>query len=172
MQRKLEALGFEVIVRHDVGAIVASVRELKPALIITDVRIPHTFKQCQQLRVDPALKNIPILIHALSPTRRVVEGAAQSGASTMILKPAAVATLLTRIHRFLTEPQAFQALSESVAAPETPEARLDRLLKQQGELKAFPSVVIKAMQVVQSGDSGAGDWRKSCRPIRRSPGRC
>ncbi|MFC1588498.1 HDOD domain-containing protein [Planctomycetota bacterium] len=161
---KLQERGFQVSVVSDLTVLLKTAREIYPSLILTDINNPHTFKQCMILRKDPLTKNIPILFHLLHPTAKSVREAVKVGAKTIIIKPAAIDTIVARIVKHLN-------ISESLVVPEDENKfKIDRndsvsenmgkLLKRQSKLRAFPTVIVKALKIAQDADSSAIDLAK------------
>jgi len=77
----------------------ASVRERRPDLIITDVMMPIVdgFELVQRLRSDPTLRSIPIIVlSARAGEDAVVEGI-EAGADDYLVKPFSTRELLARV---------------------------------------------------------------------------
>jgi len=80
------------------------IREAKPDVVISDVVMPEMdgFELCRQIRQDPGLADLPvILLTALTGATDVIDGLA-SGASDFLAKPYTEEALVARVNRALT----------------------------------------------------------------------
>ncbi len=95
--------GYTVAVAPDGAEAIKLIRELKPDLILTDVKMPNMdgYQVCQAVKGDPALKHIPILVlTVLDRNEERVKGL-DAGADDFINKPFNQAELLARVRAFL-----------------------------------------------------------------------
>jgi CheY-like chemotaxis protein len=63
--------------------------ESRPGLLILDLNLPGTdgLKMLQEIRADPALKAIPVIVFSTSNSPREIEACYESGANSYIVKP-------------------------------------------------------------------------------------
>jgi diguanylate cyclase (GGDEF)-like protein/PAS domain S-box-containing protein len=100
---QLEAHGCRVRVAANGLQALDLVAERRPTLIVSDIMMPRMdgYELCRHLKLDPATRDIPvILVTHLSDARDVVRGLA-CGADTFILKPYEEKYLIARIRYFL-----------------------------------------------------------------------
>ncbi|HEY2937311.1 MAG TPA: response regulator, partial [Gaiellaceae bacterium] len=100
----LDASGYTVRVAGDGAAALAAVRELLPALVITDVVMPGMdgYELCKAIKSDDELGDVPvILLTSLAQPEDVVRSLA-CGADNFIRKPYDERYLLSRVGNILT----------------------------------------------------------------------
>ncbi len=100
----LEEHGYAVTTAADGKQAFSRVREVKPALIISDIVMPEMdgYELCQNIKSDPGLRDIPvILLTQLSSPAVIIKGL-QCEADNFIIKPYDGAYLLSRIAHMLT----------------------------------------------------------------------
>jgi len=99
----LPAHGYELAVVRDGGEVLALARNTPPALILMDIQLPvmDGITATQQIRADPALRDIPIvaLTALVMPGDR--ERCLEAGADEYLAKPISMRTLLATIERLL-----------------------------------------------------------------------
>ncbi len=103
LRRRLEALGCEVTVLSGGSAVVATVREKPPDLILLDVMMPDIdgFTVCQTLKQDPQTRDIPVvLMTARTEVDSRIKGL-EIGAHDYVTKPFETAELLARVRAAL-----------------------------------------------------------------------
>jgi class 3 adenylate cyclase/CheY-like chemotaxis protein len=111
---RLEANGYEVAVARDGEEGLARVRELMPDLVLLDVMMPKLdgIATVRQLKADPALRAIPvIMVTAKADTRDVIEGL-DAGGDDYLTKPFDHASLLARVRSMLRQ----KALNDTIQA--------------------------------------------------------
>jgi two-component system, sensor histidine kinase and response regulator len=99
----LEENGFEVGVAGDGEQALASLRQKKPMIIISDIVMPGMdgYELCTKIKADKDLSSIPvILLTSLRDPLDIIKGL-QSGADNFITKPYDADYLLSRIHYLL-----------------------------------------------------------------------
>jgi two-component system chemotaxis response regulator CheY len=71
--------------------------------VVTDINMPHMngFELLTQIRADPALKTLPVLMITAEARKEDIVMAAQSGASGYIVKPFTKATLEEKVTKIL-----------------------------------------------------------------------
>ncbi|GAI04730.1 unnamed protein product [marine sediment metagenome] len=104
----LESKPYEVIVAYDGDEGLKKVREERPDLIILDVIMPMKdgFMVCQQLKRDPQLSSIPVLMltafsEKFGETSLSLSQGLTLEAEDFIDKPVTPAELLLRVERLL-----------------------------------------------------------------------
>jgi signal transduction histidine kinase/DNA-binding NarL/FixJ family response regulator len=94
-------------------------RQHRPDLILLDLRLPDMPGRdvMQQLRTDPATRNIPIVILSANATPRHIDELLAAGATAYLTKPIGVRDLLQTLDGILGEPVSIPAQSmQSVPA--------------------------------------------------------
>jgi two-component system cell cycle response regulator len=118
LQGVLEEYGYLVHVAGNGRLALESVRQRKPALIISDVVMPEMdgFDFCRALKDDPALHDIPvILLTALTDPQDIVRGLTAK-ADYYLTKPFDPIHLLTRIEYLLAHPVKLTGRPQSLEA--------------------------------------------------------
>jgi adenylate cyclase len=118
---RLEANGYEVVTAADGEEGLAAARSLAPDLILLDVMMPKRdgISVVRELKADPALRTIPVvLVTAKSDTRDVVEGL-DAGGDDYLSKPFEHSALLARVRSMLRQKvlhDKVQELAESLTS--------------------------------------------------------
>jgi len=104
----LESAGHEVLVAYDGDEGLAKAREYHPDLVILDIIMPTRdgFSTCVQLKRDPTLAGIPVLMltslsEKLGETSYSVSQGLEIEAEDFIDKPVKPAELLLRVSKLL-----------------------------------------------------------------------
>ena len=95
----LEQHGHKVSVEHNAQLALAAMRQCKPQIVISAVRLPEMdgYALCREIKTDESLKDIPvILLTSLSDTKDVIRGL-ECGADNFIPKPYDEKLLISRI---------------------------------------------------------------------------
>ena len=103
VQTALRLDGFEVVCARDGEEALRLARELDLDLVLLDVEMPllDGFSVCRELRTDPRLKALPILMLTAQRDREgLLTGFAQ-GATDYLVKPFEVAQLRARVRTWL-----------------------------------------------------------------------
>jgi class 3 adenylate cyclase len=103
MQLRLAASGYEIITAADGEEAILAARQHQPDLILLDVMMPKMdgLEACRQLRADPTLPFIPIImITARDDVRDVVAGL-EAGGDEYLTKPVDQAALVARVKSML-----------------------------------------------------------------------
>jgi adenylate cyclase len=103
LQLRLGTNGYEIITASDGEEAIAAARQHHPDLILLDVMMPKLdgIEVCRQLRADPSLPFIPIiLITARTDPRDVVAGL-EAGGDEYLIKPVDQVALLARVKSVL-----------------------------------------------------------------------
>lgn len=95
--------GYSVAVAPDGSEALKAIRDLKPDLILTDVKMPVMtgYEVCQAVKSDPALKHIPILVLTVLDSNEERVKGLDAGADDFINKPFNQSELLARVRAFL-----------------------------------------------------------------------
>jgi class 3 adenylate cyclase len=161
LRARLSAHGYEVITATTGRQALAAVREHRPDLILLDVMMPEMdgIEVCRQVRADPSVPFIPIVMLTAKSEPRDVVVALEAGGDEYLTKPVDAGALVARVKSMLrikglhdTVQEQNRTLEERVA---TQVAALDRLSR----LKRFFSPQVAQMIV----DGGAEDPLKSHR---------
>jgi len=93
--------GFEVITAYNGTAGLKKARELRPDLILTDIRFPDIsgIEICQQIKQDPELKAIPVIVSSASDME--ITEVYQAGADLFLLKPTSPDRVLVHVNNLL-----------------------------------------------------------------------
>ncbi len=111
---RLEANGYAVALARDGEEGLARVRELTPDLVLLDILMPKLdgIAVVRQIKADPALRAIPvIMVTAKADTRDVIAGL-DAGGDDYLTKPFDHASLLARVRSMLRQ----KALHDTVQA--------------------------------------------------------
>ena len=103
VQTALRLDGFEVVCARDGEEALRLARELDLDLVLLDVEMPllDGFAVCRELRADPRLETVPILMLTAQRDREgLLTGFAQ-GATDYLVKPFEVAQLRARVRTWL-----------------------------------------------------------------------
>jgi DNA-binding response OmpR family regulator len=102
---KLEQEGYNVISANDGQTGLQKIREEKPDLVLLDVMMPGLsgYDVCQQLKQDPALAGIPVVILTAKGQERDREQGLNMGASDYITKPFSPNRLLDLVKNMIGE---------------------------------------------------------------------
>jgi signal transduction histidine kinase/ActR/RegA family two-component response regulator len=95
-------------------------RQHRPDLILLDLRLPDMPGRdvMQQLRTDPATRNIPIVILSANATPRHIDELLAAGATAYLTKPIRVRDLLRTLDGILGEPMPIPAADRSAPGAE------------------------------------------------------
>jgi len=103
IRTRLAAHGYEILIAADGEEAVDVARRERPDLILLDIMMPKLdgFEVCRQLRADPGLPFVPIiLVTAKGDTKDVVAGL-EAGGDEYLTKPVDQAALLARVKSML-----------------------------------------------------------------------
>ena len=104
----LRHAGHEVATADDGQAAYEQAREVAPALIILDVKMPRLngYEACKRIKADPALKDVPVVFLTVRGADREVQEGFEAGAAEYLVKPFAPAELIQCVARLLAPPKA------------------------------------------------------------------
>ena len=106
LRRKLETAGYSVRWAENGKLGLEMTRELRPAIIISDIEMPEMtgYEFCEAVKSDPELKTIPlILLSTLSDAEDIIRGL-HVVADNYVTKPYAPEYLLSRVSDLLSIP--------------------------------------------------------------------
>ena len=106
LRRKLETAGYSVRWAENGKLGLEMTRELRPAIIISDIEMPEMtgYEFCEAVKSDPELKTIPlILLSTLSDAEDIIRGL-HVGADNYVTKPYDPEYLLSRVSDLLSIP--------------------------------------------------------------------
>src|SRR6202163_4448133 len=158
---RLEIHGYRLLQAADGEEALASTAQHSPDLILLDVEMPKLdgFEVCRQLKNDPAMPFIPIvLVTARAASQDVVTGL-DAGADEYLTKPIDQAALVARVRSMLR----VKALHDQVQAQAVDLASWNRTLEQRvadqlaeiervGRLRRFLSHQIAELIVSSGGE--------------------
>src|SRR5712692_10531318 len=103
LQLRLAASGYEIITATDGEEAIAAARQHHPDLILLDVMMPKLdgIEVCRQLRADPSLPFIPIIMVTARTDARDVVAGLEAGGDEYLTKPADQAALVARVKSML-----------------------------------------------------------------------
>ena len=128
LQARLRANGYEIITAADGEEALAAVREQRPDLVLLDVMMPKMdgIQVCRELRADPTLPFIPIiLVTAKTDTKDVVAGL-EAGGDEYLTKPVDQAALVARVKSMLRIKALHETVQEQAARLEVQAAELQQ----------------------------------------------
>lgn len=99
----LEEHGHSVVIAGDGRQALTEARRCKPALIISDILMPHMdgYQLCREVKADDGLKDIPVvLITALNSSLDIIKGL-ECGADSFLRKPFEAEQLSFRLEQAL-----------------------------------------------------------------------
>lgn len=99
----LKQEGIRALVAADGMTGLALIRQERPALVLLDLNLPELdgLEVCRQVRADPALAELPILILTALGQQEHERAALASGATAYVRKPFRLRDLRDRIRAFL-----------------------------------------------------------------------
>ena len=110
LRRKLETAGYSVRWAENGKLGLEMTRELRPAIIISDIEMPEMtgYDFCEAVKADPELKTIPlILLSTLSDAEDIIRGL-HVGADNYVTKPYDPEYLLSRVSDLLATPIGYE----------------------------------------------------------------
>jgi DNA-binding response OmpR family regulator len=93
----------EVITAKDGEEALRMAEQEKPDLVLLDVRMPKMtgYETCRQLKMDPELKNIPVVFISAKGQESEIQAGLNAGAVEYVLKPFAPNDLAARVNEIL-----------------------------------------------------------------------
>lgn len=160
LRARLVAQGYEVVTAVDGEEALAVAREQQPDLILLDIMMPKVdgIAVCRQLKADPGLPFIPIIMVTAKVESQDVVAGLDAGGDEYLTKPVDPAALLARVRSMLR----IKALQDTVQEQAAQLAEWNRTLEQRvaeqldeieriGRLRRFLSPQVAEL-IVSSGD--------------------
>jgi two-component system, OmpR family, alkaline phosphatase synthesis response regulator PhoP len=99
----LKREGFEVSIAHDGEQAVEMIRAELPDLVLLDVMMPRKsgFEVCQEVRADPSLRSVRILMLTAKGRETEVTKGLALGADSYVTKPFSTKELVERVRAIL-----------------------------------------------------------------------
>lgn len=99
MQRILQRVGIELTVAGSGEQAMEIVRQRRFDLIVLNIRLPgmNGLEVCHRLKLDPALKEIPVLFASGETSPEYVDAAFRLGAADYLPKPYGIEEFRTRV---------------------------------------------------------------------------
>ena len=106
----LSEAGFSVEFADDGRAALATARERKPAIIVTEIMVPEMdgLELCRKVKQDPELSDSVVLIFSILAAH---SRAREAGADAFLMKPLAERQLVQTVRELLARRSAMQARS-------------------------------------------------------------
>jgi DNA-binding response OmpR family regulator len=81
--------GFDVVTASDGESAMRLIRERRPALVYLDMNLPNVsgYEVCEQIRTDPELCDIPIVMTSAQKSVSVRASCIEAGADAFVPKP-------------------------------------------------------------------------------------
>ncbi len=100
---RLKKLGYEVLTAPDGDEGLRIARENKPGLIFLDVMMPGKdgLQVCRELKEDPELKKIPVILFSAVESAMMDKYLEQSGADGAVAKPFDPDELISTVMKYL-----------------------------------------------------------------------
>jgi two-component system, OmpR family, alkaline phosphatase synthesis response regulator PhoP len=97
--------GFEVLIAEDGEQAIETIRTEHPDLVLLDVMMPKKsgFEVCQEVRADPSLRSVRILMLTAKGRETEVAKGLALGADAYITKPFSTKELVERVRSMLAE---------------------------------------------------------------------
>jgi DNA-binding response OmpR family regulator len=102
---RLKSIGYDVALTYDGQAGIDKVKEIKPDLIILDLLMPimDGYSVAKELKDDPEIKQIPIIILTASQREDLKTKCKELGVASFLMKPFETNDLLNMVKAILKE---------------------------------------------------------------------
>ena len=116
----LAEAGFDVCVAPDGEVALQIIRARRPAVVCLDLNLPRIsgYDVCEQIRADPAIKDISVLITSARNSFDVRVFSLEAGADAYLIKPYGMKQLIDEIGRLLMLRADHLARSETSSSAE------------------------------------------------------
>jgi PAS domain S-box-containing protein len=186
----LAGAGYEVADAANGVEALEEARRVRPDLVVSDILMPQMdgYSLCREMRRDPALRDVPIVLYTATYTSAQDEELARrSGAARYIVKPAEDAAMLAALRDVLQEREAGRLVAPSPGEEgETVYYRLynqvlvhkleDKLVELEREVASRKAAEREAHQLfdelhfaLRAGGVGLWDWNLQTGKVRFSP---
>ncbi|MDP2196935.1 MAG: response regulator [Rhodocyclaceae bacterium] len=99
----LEEVGLRLVLAESGEAALAAMRHRRPDIVLLDYNMPGLGGEgtLRQMKADPELRRIPVIMISSTNTREVMMAASRAGASNFVVKPSNRPTILAKIRALL-----------------------------------------------------------------------
>jgi len=89
MRVRLRAMGYEVDTSYSGEKCLEYLKNQKPDLVLLDIMLPGLsgFDVCKEIKKDPSLKEIPVLMLTAKSGEQDIQKAKEAGAQDYLIKP-------------------------------------------------------------------------------------
>ena len=111
VQIVLEGLDLTVTAVGNGAEALAECRRLKPRLLLLDITMPimNGLEVCREVRADPELKDLPVILMTARAQASDVQAGMEAGADTYIIKPFGPIELREHVENILTNGRGVQS---------------------------------------------------------------
>ena len=111
VQIVLEGLDLSVIAVGNGAEALEECRRLKPRLLLLDITMPimNGLEVCREVRADPDLKDLPVILMTARAQASDVQAGMDAGADTYIIKPFGPIELREHVENILTNGRGVQS---------------------------------------------------------------
>src|SRR5713101_1461432 len=161
LQLRLAANGYEIITATDGEEAITAARQHHPDLILLDVMMPKLdgIEVCRQLRADPSLPFIPIIMVTAKTDSRDVVAGLEAGGDEYLTKPVDQAALVARVKSMLRIKNLHDTAQELAAQLAESNKTLEQRVREQveqlerlGRLRRFFSPQLAELIVAGGAD--------------------
>jgi CheY-like chemotaxis protein len=105
-RQSLGSAGCDVVEASDGRDAIVTALMQPPTLVITEISLPYIdgYALCEVLRHDRATSDVPILVVTTEARPAQISRAQRAGADVVLIKPAAMNTILTEVRRLVGQP--------------------------------------------------------------------
>ena len=111
---QLADYGFEVLTASDGESAMRLMLERRPAVVYLDMNLPNLsgYDVCEQIRADPSLRDIPIVMTSAQTSVAVRAACIEAGADAFVPKPFQVDAFARMIESMVSAPEEFRSKME------------------------------------------------------------
>ncbi|HPH95079.1 MAG TPA: response regulator [Anaerolineaceae bacterium] len=101
----LQFAGHEVFAAEDGQQAVEMAEEVRPDLILSDIRMPRMtgYEACQKIKSNPAMANIPVVFLSAKGQEAEIQYGLEMGADAYLLKPFEITDLVLQVATLLAK---------------------------------------------------------------------
>lgn len=101
----LQFAGHEVFAAEDGQQAVEMAEEVKPDLILSDIRMPRMtgYEACQRIKSNPAMANVPVVFLSAKGQEAEIQYGLDMGADAYLLKPFEITDLVLQVATLLAK---------------------------------------------------------------------
>ncbi|MCU7943084.1 MAG: response regulator [Candidatus Thiodiazotropha sp. (ex Cardiolucina cf. quadrata)] len=95
--------GYQVMTANDGQVAIEMIADIRPDLLILDVMMPRKngFEVCREIRADPALSGLPILMLSAKGREAEIKKGISLGADAYVTKPFSTHDLVDKVNQLL-----------------------------------------------------------------------